>query len=85
MPEDGPTVHTKDDRIDTPEDVRCWAVHDDDLKDEDDLDGGLYCTECITDYVGTGEIHAVAHDGMWADAFCDGCDAYLGDDDHLDP
>jgi len=68
-------------RVDGAEDVRCWMVEDDDLRDDDELEGALFCTECINSYVGDGTVHSVSHEGMMADAYCHKCGAYLGDSD----
>jgi len=69
------------DRVDKPEDVRAWMIEDDGLKEDDELEGALLCPGCITSYVGNGTVHSVSHQGMMADAFCDECDSFLGDDD----
>lgn len=74
------TVQTTDSRVESAEDARAWMVEDDELQDDEELEGSLFCPECVTSYVGDGEVHAVSHEGMLADAFCTECGVFLGDD-----
>lgn len=74
------TVKTTDSRIEAAEDVRCWLVMDEEVQEDDELEGALLCPGCVTSYVGDGEVHAVSHEGMSADAFCTECGVFLGDE-----
>lgn len=66
--------------IDAPDDVRAWVIRDEDVKEDDALEGVLFCPECVTRYIGGGEAWPVHHDRFLADAFCDDCGVFLGDE-----